>query len=166
MTSFLSCKANDAWSLPLFTYLHIYFIASTLLHISTLMCALNILDSKGINYYLICCGPISGVKPPCCDERRRYKGYPFSPVTVYSVSALGYLFVQRPFRIQGEFLFMMPHGPCTICVFTIVYSTGSSSGIGNSALINTSMSLGRFFSCSHRRVGACGSPQSATQRCT
>ena len=124
--------------LPLLTYLHMYLIAFTDLQYSTFMCALNVFDNKGeygtnhrlstsmvvpLSFFII------AVLPPYSVDLLLYCGKPSLPVIVLGTKSRGYRFVHLPLAMHGDYLFIVPQGPCIIFFTTISYNPLSTISI-------------------------------------
>ena len=105
------------------------------MHNSTFIWQLNYLSSQGLYGTTL---RLSNSNPPFTIVLPLflllYKGYPSFEVYVSSIKDFGYFLVHLP-----SFKHVL-HGPCNICFFTNLYSSGSSCSSGISADIKLSIS--------------------------
>ena len=132
---------------PLLTNLHTSLMDFTEWQHSTLRVALNShvrSAQHGTNPPVVNFNLTTTNSDGCCESTifcffsRRYSGYPSCPVCVSFRRYHGNLFVHLLSFKHGELGVILPQGPCTICVLTVLNRSGSISASGSSALMKSS----------------------------
>ena len=123
--SFLFSTANEAQSIPLYTYLYKYLTPLMLQHTSTLIWQLYLIRSVGLygTTHLLS-NHLFLINTLCPSSRLLYIGYASFPCYVESQYWRGYLKRHAPSTIHAHLGLRLPHGPCIMCLQTSRCRTG------------------------------------------